>query len=153
MTDTDHPTDDPDEQAAQARSEGPDDPTDAQSDGVAETPSDETDTSDTISVGAESRDEQQTASRSDSGEQGRRRSAGRDERSLRERLELLALIGLALFAAITAYGFYTNASQAISEFVSASYVSLFQAAFNLALLLLALAGLSLLARRQFDFAG
>lgn len=71
-------------------------------------------------------------------------------RSPREYLELLALIGLGLFAAVSAYGFYVNANQAIAQLVAATYESLFQAAFNLTLLFLALAGLSLLARRRLD---
>jgi len=72
------------------------------------------------------------------------------KRSPREYLELLALIGLGLFAAVSAYGFYVNANQAIAQLVAETHESLFQAAFNLTLLLLALAGLSLLARRRLD---
>jgi len=71
-------------------------------------------------------------------------------RSSREYLELFALIGLGLLAAVTTYGFYVNANRAIAQLVAPTHESLFQAAFNLALLLLALAGLSLLARRRFD---
>ncbi|QSG15782.1 hypothetical protein [Halapricum desulfuricans] len=86
----------------------------------------------------------------------RRRDTGRrdrhhnTERTPREYLELFALIGLGLFAAVSAYGFYVNANRAIAQLAAATHESLFQAAFNLTLLLLALAGLSLLARRRFD---
>lgn len=67
-------------------------------------------------------------------------------------LELAALAGLVALSAVAGIGFYTNTSSAIGQFISPSYEPVFQAAFNLALLLVALTGLSLLARRRFDLA-
>ncbi|QSG09482.1 hypothetical protein [Halapricum desulfuricans] len=142
MTDTGNASDDTDEQPAQPHSEASDGtldpPTDDES-ASTETPSENVFVDDAADDGG---DESVVTS-----------ETGGDTQSLQATLEFAALAGLALFAAVTAYGFYTNASRAISEFVAASYVSLFQAAFNLALLLVTLAGLSLLARRRFDFAG
>jgi len=96
-----------------------------------------------------------TASTSPSSTDHRRNTDYRDQhhnskRSPREYLELLALVGMGLFAVVSAYGFYVNANRAIAQLAAATHESLFQAAFNLTLLLLALAGLSVLARRRFD---
>ena len=75
-----------------------------------------------------------------------------ESRSAVEWLELAAVAGLIVVATVTGIGVYSNASAAINRLISPSWVPLFQAGFNLALLLLALAGLSLLARRRLDLA-
>lgn len=75
-----------------------------------------------------------------------------EKRSAIEYLELAAVAGLVVLVAVAGFGFYTSASQAITRLISAAYEPAFQAAFNLALLLLAVAGLSVLAQRRFDLA-
>ena len=75
-----------------------------------------------------------------------------ESRSTVEYLELAALAGLISLAAVAGFGFYSSASHAISQLISPSYEPLFQAAFNLVLLLAAFAGLSVLARRRYDLA-
>lgn len=64
-------------------------------------------------------------------------------------LRLGAIGLLSLLALIATVQLYTNTSAAIAEWVSPTYVPVFQAAFNLVVLLLALAGLAVLARRRF----
>ena len=58
-----------------------------------------------------------------------------------------ALVGLLVLAAIAAIQFYTSASRAISLWITSEYVPIFQAGFNLVILLLAAIGISLLTRR------
>ena len=58
-----------------------------------------------------------------------------------------ALVGLLVLAMIAAIQFYTSASRAISLWITSEYVPIFQAGFNLVLLLLAAIGISLLTRR------
>ena len=55
---------------------------------------------------------------------------------------------LAMLALVATFQLYTNTSAAITQWVSPTYVPVFQAAFNLVVLLLALAGLAVLARRR-----
>lgn len=55
---------------------------------------------------------------------------------------------LALLAVVATVQLYTNASAAISRWVAPEFVPAFQAAFNLVVLLLALAGLAWLARQR-----
>lgn len=57
-------------------------------------------------------------------------------------LNYLLIGGLTLFAVVAAVQFYLNASAAIGRWVAPAYRSLFQAAFNLAVLLVAVAGIS-----------
>ena len=64
-------------------------------------------------------------------------------------LRLGAIGLLALLALVATFQLYTNTSAAIARWVSPTYVPVFQAAFNLVVLLLALAGLAVLARRRF----
>lgn len=64
-------------------------------------------------------------------------------------LRLGAIGLLALLALIATVQLYTNTSAAIARWVAPTYVPVFQAAFNLVVLLLALAGLAVLARRRF----
>ena len=54
---------------------------------------------------------------------------------------------LALLAIVATFRVYTSASAAIGRFVAYEYRALFQAAFNLAVLLLAVAGITSLLRR------
>jgi hypothetical protein len=56
---------------------------------------------------------------------------------------------LLLIALIATVQLYTNTSTAIAQWLSPSYVPVVQAAFNLVVLLLSLAGLAVLARRRF----
>ena len=64
-------------------------------------------------------------------------------------LRLGAIGLLSLLALVATLQLYWNASAAISEWVAPAYVPVFQAAFNLVVLLLALSGLAVLARRRF----
>ena len=64
-------------------------------------------------------------------------------------LRLGAVGLLAMLALIATVQLYTNTSAAIAQWLSPAYVPVFQAAFNLVVLLLALAGLAVLARRRF----
>ena len=61
-------------------------------------------------------------------------------------LRLGAIGLLAMLALVATFQLYTNTSAAIARWVSPTYVPVFQAAFNLVVLLLALAGLAVLAR-------
>ena len=61
---------------------------------------------------------------------------------LRQKANYVLLAGLSLLALIAALQFYLNASSVISQWVTHEYRSLFQAAFNLVVLLLAAAGIS-----------
>jgi len=65
-------------------------------------------------------------------------------------LRLGAIGLLSLLALVATLQLYWNASAAIGEWVAPAYVPVFQAAFNLVVLLLALAGLAVLARRRFS---
>ncbi|MFB6127358.1 MAG: hypothetical protein ABEJ79_08730 [Halolamina sp.] len=68
---------------------------------------------------------------------------GRDVARL---LNYLLLAGLTLFAFVAAVQFYLNAAATIGRWVAPDYRSAFQAVFNLAVLLVAVAGAS----RQLD---
>ena len=65
-------------------------------------------------------------------------------------LRLGAIGLLSLLALVATLQLYWNASAAIGEWVAPAYVPVFQAAFNLVVLLAALAGLAVLARRRFS---
>lgn len=76
-------------------------------------------------------------------------SAGRmDDASVWRALRLGAVGLLALLAIVATIRLYTNTSAAIAQWISPDYASAFQAAFNLVVLLLALAGLALLHRSR-----
>jgi hypothetical protein len=66
---------------------------------------------------------------------------------IRRYLVYAALGGLALLAAVSVLQFYLNASSAISRWVAPEFRSAFQAAFNLAVLLLSLAAIYVLLDR------
>jgi hypothetical protein len=66
---------------------------------------------------------------------------------LRQKLNYALLAGLSLLALIAALQFYFNASSAINQWVTHEYRSLFQAVFNLVVLLLTAAGISRQVRR------
>lgn len=70
-----------------------------------------------------------------------------DSRDLSSSLEWAALLVLGLLAVIATFRFYLAASTAIGRLVSSEYEPLFQAGFNLVILLLAITGISLLTRR------
>lgn len=124
MTDShDQPTDD---EEASADDQSADQP--AVDDTITEAePTDDTDASETVS-------EQATAEENDS-------------RSLTRYLEWAALAVLSLLAVIATLRFYLSASTAIGRLVSPQYEPMFQAGFNLVILLLAVTGISLLVRR------
>lgn len=71
-----------------------------------------------------------------------------DGRSTREVVELAALAGLVLLGVIAALGFYDSASTAIDQLVASEFRALFQAAFDLVVLLAAAVGVSVLLRRR-----
>ena len=58
------------------------------------------------------------------------------------------LIFLALLAAIATLQLYTSVAAAIGRFIDPRFVPVFRAAFNAVVLLLALAGIGLIARRM-----
>lgn len=66
---------------------------------------------------------------------------------LTTKLQWGALIVLVVAAIVAAIQFYTSSTRAIEVWVGPGYQPLFMAAFNLAVLLLAVAGVSLLTRR------
>jgi len=61
---------------------------------------------------------------------------------LRRKANYALLAGLSLLALVAALQFYLNTSAVISQWVTHEYRSLFQAVFNLVVLLLAAAGIS-----------
>jgi hypothetical protein len=67
--------------------------------------------------------------------------------SLREAVLWGALVLLALLAAYSLFQFYGFAAAAIDEWVSDGYRELFQAGFNLVVLLVSTAGVALVVRR------
>jgi len=66
---------------------------------------------------------------------------------LRERLQWVALVVLAAVAVATLFAFYTNVSNLITLWASRRFEPALQAAFSLAVLAAALAGIARLARR------
>lgn len=70
-----------------------------------------------------------------------------DPDDARRYLMWTAVALLALLAVVATFRVYTSASAAIARFVAYEYRALFQAAFNLAVLLLAVAGIVTLLRR------
>lgn len=63
-------------------------------------------------------------------------------------LRLGAIGLLSLLALVATTKLYTNTSAAIAQWVAPTYVPVFQAAFNLVVLLLALSGLAVLAQQR-----
>lgn len=63
-------------------------------------------------------------------------------------LEWAGLALLFLLATLAMFRFYNSAGRAIEVFVADRYESLFQAAFNLVVLLVAVTGISVLVRRM-----
>jgi len=78
-------------------------------------------------------------------------SSSGDSRSSGERLAWLVQIGalvvLCLLALLATFRFYFAASQAIQVWISDDFVSVFQAAFNLLVLIASVYGVSVLVRR------
>ncbi len=66
---------------------------------------------------------------------------------LRRRLNYALLAGLSLLALVAALQFYLNASSTINQWVTREYRSIFQATFNLVVLLVTAAGISRQVRR------
>lgn len=73
---------------------------------------------------------------------------GRDYRDIVAYLEWGAMAGLGLVALIAVFRFYFAASRAISVWISPDFEPVFQAAFNLVVLLLAATGIVVFARRR-----
>lgn len=73
---------------------------------------------------------------------------GRDYRDIISYLEWGAMAGLGLVALIAVFRFYFAASRAISVWISPDFEPVFQAAFNLVVLLLAATGIVVFARRR-----
>lgn len=69
-----------------------------------------------------------------------------DPETARRYLLWIGVAILALLAIVATFRVYTSASEAIGRFVAYEYRALFQAAFNLAVLLLAVAGITRLLR-------
>jgi hypothetical protein len=69
-------------------------------------------------------------------------------RSAQAVVELVALAGLLVLGAIAAVGFYNSAATAINRLVAPEFRPMFQAAFNLVVLLAAGIGVSVLLRRR-----
>lgn len=69
-----------------------------------------------------------------------------DPDAARRYLMWAAVALLAVLAVVATFRVYTSASAAIARFVAYEYQALFQAGFNLAVLLLALAGITRLLR-------
>lgn len=90
-------------------------------------------------------DDNGTTSPSDPDLQDNADSAG--SRDLSTSLEWAALLILGLLAVIATFRFYLAASTAIGRLVTPEYEPLFQAGFNLVVLLLAITGISILLRR------
>jgi hypothetical protein len=87
----------------------------------------------------------------DSSDVGRRDRRGRARgrwatADLRERLQWAALVVLALVAVATLFAFYTNVSRLITIWATRRYEPAIQAAFSLAVLASALAGIAWLSR-------
>lgn len=79
---------------------------------------------------------------------GREEEGGRDYRDVIAYLEWGAMAGLGLVALIAVFRFYFAASRAISVWISPDFEPVFQAAFNLVVLLLAATGIVVFARRR-----
>lgn len=89
-----------------------------------------------------------TDSSTDGGESSEMQwTATNDDTDLGKYLNYALLAGLSLLALIAALQFYFNASAAINQWVTSEYRSLFQAVFNLVVLLLAGAGITRQVRR------
>ena len=77
--------------------------------------------------------------------------AGSEDRTTGERLawvvQVGALVVLSLVALLATFRFYFAASEAITVWIADDYVSVFQAAFNLLVLVVCLYSVSLLVRR------
>jgi hypothetical protein len=73
---------------------------------------------------------------------------GHDYRDLVSYLEWGAIVGLGLVALMAVFRFYFAASRAISVWISPDFEPVFQAAFNLVVLLLAATGIIVFARRR-----
>lgn len=80
-----------------------------------------------------------------SGRRGRRGGTWANA-DLRERLQWLALVVLAVVAVATLFAFYTNVSRLISIWASRRYEPAIQALFSLSVLATSLAGIAWLAR-------
>lgn len=70
------------------------------------------------------------------------------DRSLREWVELGAIAGLVVLAAVAGVGLYTSVTAAISRLVAPTYEPVFEAVVHLLGLLVAAIGLSVLLRRR-----
>ena len=71
----------------------------------------------------------------------------RDSRNLRRYTQLVAFGGLSLLALIAVIRLYMASARAISIWISPDFEPLFQAGFNLVILIFAVAGISMLGQR------
>ena len=98
---------------------------------------------------AEDTDESPTSRLDDDHDADETSTSGFGDADVWRYLRLGAIGLLALLALVATIQLYSNTSAAISQWVSPTYVPVFQAAFNLVVLLLALSGLAVLARKRF----
>lgn len=73
---------------------------------------------------------------------GRSTTTSTSTTDVRRYLQYALLAGLSLLAFVAALQFYVNAAAAIDQWIAAEYRSLFKAAFNLVVLLVAGAGIA-----------
>jgi len=101
--------------------------------------------------GEQSQSQAQPEAPSQAGDAAAGEASTDDSRSSGERLAWLVQIGalvvLCLLALVATFRFYFAASQAIQVWISEDFVSVFQAAFNLLVLIASVYGVSVLVRR------
>ncbi|MFC6787755.1 hypothetical protein ACFQFH_18425 [Halobaculum halobium] len=107
---------------------------------------DDVDDSDRMTTESSGRERQPTASGA-AAEQAGGAADGRRSRDIVRYVNYLVLIGLVLLALVAGIQFYGAVSRTINQWVTAEYRSLFHGAFNLAVLLIAAAGISWQIRR------
>jgi|AntDeeMinimDraft_4_1070355.scaffolds.fasta_scaffold00035_80 hypothetical protein len=73
---------------------------------------------------------------------------GRDDKTIVDHLQWALFVILLLVVLVATFRFYFATSSAIDQFVTGRYRSIFQAGFNLAILLVSGLGLSLLVRNM-----
>jgi len=95
----------------------------------------------------EARSEQEERSEQEARSEQEERSEQDEGRDLRRTLNYVLLAGLSLLALIATLQLYLNVSATINQWISQEYRSLFQAAFNLVVLLLVGTGMVWQVRR------
>lgn len=108
-------------------------------------------TGDADGGGPDLADDGESRERADGGDSvaaDRDHSPGPDADRIVYYAQLAAFLILAILALVATFRFYLAASDAIGTWISRDFVSVFQAAFNLVVLVLSVLGLSLLVRRM-----